>query len=66
MVRYDHMFVVFCAHRAQKTTQEKRGHTRSAEGSDRQLRKSYILKLTEATENLQKKESIMLSQAKAA
>ena len=27
MVRYDHMFVVFCARRAQKTTNEKRGST---------------------------------------
>ena len=27
MVLYDHMFVVFCARRAQKTTNEKRGST---------------------------------------
>ena len=39
MVRYYHMFVVICALRAQITTNENRKY-RSAEGSDRQLRKS--------------------------
>jgi len=42
MVLYDHMFVVFLRSASAKNDKREKRKYRSAEGSERQLRKSYI------------------------